>query len=78
MSSCINNSGNGNSGISQVERYFDDEGRLLPEYYPFIYDQTADAAKRHKKDLSWLRPDEPLDRRRAAAKAKGWEIGGSY
>lgn len=85
MSFCINNSGNGNGGMSQggdtpqvVERYFDDQGKLLPAHYSFIFAQTMDAAKRHNKDLSWLEREDSLDKRRAAARNNGWEVGGSY
>ena len=85
MSSCINNNDSGNGGVSQDgatphggERYFDEKGQLLTRHYPFIYEQIVEAAKRHNKDLSWLRRGDPLNKRRAAAKANGWEIGGSY
>ncbi len=85
MSSCVNNNINGNCGVSQDGRvpqtgvqYFDGEGKLLPAHYSFIYDQTVEAARRHNKDLSWMRQEDPLDKRRMAAKRYGWEVGASY
>jgi DNA invertase Pin-like site-specific DNA recombinase len=82
MNTCINS---GNGGACQDsnapqgdERYFDADGKLLKAHYPDVYDQIAEAAKRHGKDLSWLNRDEPLEKRRAAARANGWEIGSSY
>ena len=51
---------------------------MLVCHYPYIYEQNAEAAKRHGKDLSWLRPNDSLEKRRAAARAAGWEVGGAY
>ncbi len=68
MVTCINSSSE-NDAASQVdktaqvsERYFDKEGHLLVCHYPYIYEQNAETAKRHGKDLSLLRPNDSLEK----------------
>lgn len=85
MSSCINNSGNANGGTSQdrgtpqaVERYFDNDGKLLAVHYPEVYGQIVEAAKRYGKDISFLDQGAALGRRVSDAKAGDWAIGACY
>jgi hypothetical protein len=85
MSSYIVTTYNGNGGASQdgeaprvVERYFDDNGKLLPVHYPEVYEQIAEAAKRYGKDISFLDQGAAIGKRVSAAKIGGWTIGACY